>query len=146
MAVLNEIPKIEEWIYSKLSASSAVTARVEARIHPYQAPENEPHPFVLFNYQSPYNGGDQRGLGTVRILTSTIWQIKLIASGAPLAEDLAVVNAFDQLFQSAAAQTLNGYVFSSRRIEPVSYLEQVPRGAETIRHLGGLYLIQVYPS
>lgn len=145
MAVANEIPKIEAWIYAKITGSATITDLIGTRLHSYRAPEDEPKPFVLFNYQGPYNGGDLRGLGTVRVMTSTLWQIKLLTSGAPTDADITITNALDELFQEAAAETQNSYVFSARRIEPISYLEQVPGSAETIRHLGGLYLIQAHP-
>jgi hypothetical protein len=142
----NELPLIEAWIYTRLSGDATVAGRVGSRIYAYQAPERTACPLVLFNYQGPDAGGDSRGIGTARVMARAAYQIKIITRSAPLDADIAVADRIDTIFQGAVTEESNGYLFTARRLSPVSYLEQAPSSAEVFHHLGGLYVIHAHPA
>ncbi|MFN7948380.1 MAG: hypothetical protein U0Z53_23715 [Blastocatellia bacterium] len=140
----HELPRIEAWIYSRLTADATITARIPASaICAYRAPEGTPLPFIIFSYQA---GGDVQGLGTARTLTRAIYQIKLVCQGAPAEADLAIADRLDTIFQTAVTETQQGWQFTSRRERPLSYVETLPASSELIFHLGGLYVIATHPS
>lgn len=140
---MNEIGRAQKWIYDKLEADSDIANVVGARIYANQAPEGAAFPLILFSYQS---GFDTRGIGTCRIQTNPIFQIKVICEGAPGSSILLVADRIDVLFQEAVTEISEEYVFSSRREQPLQYAEPKPGSAEFYTHTGGLFRLVVYPE
>ena len=143
----------EHWINDKLTADAEIVAAgFDEKVYRDQAPDDAEYPFIVFSFQA---GADVNAVGTARILTRPIYQIKVISKGAPDATARLLANRIDEIFQNAVAEThsitrtesggneTESYTFSSRRIEPVSYTENEQSAKQLYYHRGGLYRIEV---
>lgn len=139
----NELSRAQKWIYDVLVADAEAIAIVGTRIYHGQAPKGTAYPFVLFSFQG---GADTQGVCTVRIQANPVFQIKVVADGNPNQQARDVADRIDELFQAAVTQISDGYVFSSRREQPVNYTEPKPHGGGHYTHLGGLYRLAIYPE
>lgn len=137
---MNELPRIERWIYSALSGDEQLAATVETRIYHDQAPESTAYPYVVFNHQV---GEDTNGLGTCRILTRNLYQVKVIAR--ELNDNARLIaDRIDEIIGKAvrAQHPLDvSLKFSGYRETPISYTEPNRDSSRVFRHLGGLYRI-----
>lgn len=137
---MNELSRIERWIFSALAGDAQLAGIVANRIYHDQAPEKTAFPFVLFNHQS---GEDTNGLGTCRLLTRNTYQIKVIARSLDAATRLAADRIDEVIGKAVRAQhpADSSLKFSAWRETPVSYTESERDSAQVFRHLGGLYRI-----
>lgn len=140
---MNEIGRAQKWIYGKLAADTDIAGVLGARIYADQAPKEAAAPYIVFGLQGGY---DTRGLGTVRIQTNPVFQIKVICAGSPTAAVRLVADRIDVLFQEAVTEKSESYVFSSRREQPLHYVESDPGSASRYTHTGGLYRLVIYPE
>lgn len=140
---MHELGRAQKWIYGKLTGAAAVTAAVGNRVYAEQAPEKTLLPYVIFSHTG---GFDTRGVGTVRIQTNPVFQIKIVCAGAPTDAVRSALDALDDLFQTAVAEPSETLVFSSRREQLVYYVESVPGSADQYTHTGGLYRLVIYPE
>lgn len=151
----SEISRVESWIYSKLVADvgpGGLNTLVGGRIFAYLAPQainGVPiaYPLVIYNLQS---SRDVQGLGTDRVMTRPLYLIKVISKGPPTDTARGAADRIDEVIGKAVANLKDGYVFSGRREQSISYLEaETASGAATtdhFRHVGGLYRIESYPA
>lgn len=143
MSVAHEIARAQKWIRDKVAGDDSIIGVVVDRIYADRAPVGADVPFVLFSFQS---GFDTRGNGTVRIQSNPTFQIKVVSEG-PITDDvLLVADRLDTLFQEAVTEISESYVFSSRRLQPLSYVEPRPGSTSYYTHTGGLYRLVIYPE
>jgi hypothetical protein len=137
---MNELARIERWIYSALSGDAQLTGVVATRIYHDWAPEGAAYPFVIFNFQV---GEDTNGLGTCRILTRALYQVKIV--GRELNDNARLVadRIDDVIAKAVRAQHPedDSLKFSGYRESPISYTEPNRDSSRFFRHLGGLYRI-----
>lgn len=139
----NELPLAQKWIYDKLTGDSEAAAIIGTRVYHGQAPKGAALPYVLFQHQSSF---DTRGNGICRVQSNPTYQIKVVCDGNPNSDARTVANRIDQLFQEAAAETSQSYVFSSRRMSPLCYPESKTGKDGFYTHLGGLFRLAIYPA
>lgn len=152
----SEVSRIESWIYARLTADtggSGLNTLVNGRIFPYIAPQKADlaYPIVVYNFQA---GRDVQGVGIHRVMTRPLYLIKVISKGmATEAINITARSAadrVDELIGKAVSLVHNGYVFTGRREQAVSYLETDDRSQTATqiqyRHVGGLYRIEAYPT
>jgi hypothetical protein len=140
---MNEIGRAKKWIKSKLAADGETAGIVETRIYTNESPKATKYPYIFFNLQG---GFDTRGAGTVRIQSNPVFQIKVITDGHPDDNDRTVADRIDELFQNAVTEISDGFVFSSRREQPIDYPDPKPDSSGFFTHLGGLYRLLIYPE
>jgi hypothetical protein len=142
--VASEVSRIEGWIFARFISdvgAGGLATLVNNRISPYQASQGTAYPLVVYSLQA---GSDVQGLGTNRVMTRPIYLAKVISRGAPNDAARSAADRIDVLL-NVASSVKDGYVFSSRRVQPISFQES--DDANTIyRHVGGLFRIECYPS
>lgn len=131
-----ETTRIDEWLYTLLSADTELNAVVDDRVYGYVAPQGAAMPFVLFAYQG---GRDVRGVGPSRIMASALYQVKVVGEGASFSGLEAIADRLDALLQGASGSVTDGAVLMCVREQPIVYVE-VDNGVQ-YRHLGGLWRI-----
>lgn len=131
-----EIPRIDQWLYERLSGDATLAGMVGGRIYSYLAPQDTAFPFVLFNYQT---GEDIWGVGPARFLVSALYQIKVVSTGPSFLPLKAIADRLDTLLQGTSGAVANGTVYSCMRERALAYVE-VSDGVQ-YRHLGGLWRI-----
>jgi hypothetical protein len=136
----NELALAGKFIYTKLAADSATPPITSARIYHDHAPESATFPYIVYSVQSGFDVG---GLGTVRLLTRPVFQIKAIGEGDHDANLRTLGDRIDAIFQNQVAVTLDDYVFSTRRLQPILFSEDTPGKRWT--HYGGLYRFEIHP-
>lgn len=147
----SEVSRIEKWLYSKLSGDTGaggVNTLVNGRIYAYLATQGAAYPLVLYSLQSDR---DVQGVGTNRVKTNALYLIKVISKGAPTTAAHSAIDRIDELIGKAVRETSDGYVFTGRREESISYLEtdetsQAGSAGSQFRHVGGLFRIEAYPA
>lgn len=137
--------RAEQWLYSLLSGDAGaggVNTLVGGRIYAYVAPSGAAFPLVVYSRQA---GHDVMGVGTVRIMASELYQVKVIGKGATVSFGAikAVADRIDSLLQGASGSVVDGLILSCVREQAISYVEN--SGSDIYSHLGGLYRIQVTP-
>ena len=140
---MHEIGRAQKWIYDKLSGDTDVAEAIGTRIYADQAPEDAADPYIVFSLQG---GFDTRGVGTVRVQTNPVFQIKVVCAGAPTDTVRLLADRIDELFQEAVTEPSEDLVFSSRREQPIHYVESQPDSASRWTHTGGLYRLVIYPE
>lgn len=135
---MNEISRINAWIYGRLTVDATIAAACETRVYDSQAPEKVDFPFVVFNLQA---SSDHQGMGVNRVLTRPLYQVKVVSKGPPDDDARDVADRIDEVIGKAVRQVLNGYLFSARREEILSLREKDQDSAQVYHHLGGLYRI-----
>lgn len=131
-----EILRIDQWLYATLSGDVTLMALVSG-VHNALASQGAALPYVVFNFQG---GGDVRGVGPTRIMTSALYQVKAVGSGASYAGLKTAVDRIDVLLQGASGSVTDGWIYSCVREQPIAYVETTTGGAQ-FRHLGGFYRI-----
>jgi hypothetical protein len=134
-----ELLAAREWLYAKLAGDATLTGIVGARIYAEQAPENATFPLLMVVEQSP--GNDLRVVGTGRIWSDPLFQVKAVDQTASYAGNLATLAArIDAVLHGSSGSATNGKVWACARERPFSMAETGP-GGEQYRHLGGLYRV-----
>ena len=140
---MQETARAEKWLYSVLSGDTGaggVNTLVGGRIYAYLAPERSAYPLVIFSHQGDY---DVMGVGTARILASTLYQVKAVgkASAVSMMSLQAIADRIDALLQGASGTVTDGEIVSCVREQQISYVEYAE--SAVYGHLGGLYRIQI---
>lgn len=139
--MVNELSKTERWIRHVLTNDATIDAAVSGRIYHDIAPEHAAYPLILFNHQA---GEDTNGVGTCRLMSRNLYQVRLVARDDLTAADRAAADAMDAILQTATKATYPGdssIRFTGRRESPISTTETEPDTTRRFRYLGGLYWI-----
>lgn len=134
---MNELARIEKWLYTYLSGDSQLSAAVGGRFYGPKAKTGTAFPYVTWNWQG---ANDVNGNAAARLMTKPLYQIKVVSKGLtdPVA---AIADRLDYLLMTTSEQTANGINFSVRREGPLSYIESGDDPETNFHHLGGLYRI-----
>jgi hypothetical protein len=130
---------VDRWVEARLLAHVPLTDIVEDRIYGYFAPRTAAMPFVIYQSIDPPRA--VRGVGTAKIMVSTLYVVKAVAAVATfngLATVAAAINA--AMDEPEGEATFGGNVFASVWEQQFSLVEQ--EGEVQYRHLGGEFLIQ----
>lgn len=131
-----EVAWVDEWLYGVLVNDAQLSALVGGRIFSYVAPLTATTPFVVFNHQA---GTDVRGVGTVRVMTSLVYQVKVVGQGESVRSLKPIADRIDALLHGASGSVADGTVLTCVREQQVAYAE-VDEGVR-YNHLGGLWRI-----
>jgi hypothetical protein len=140
---MNELSRANKWLYSKLAADAMISSIVGTRIYARKAPPNAAYPFIVFNYQA---GTDSQGMGTARVLTRSLYQVKVICKNSPDENVYTVADRIDELIGQGVHELQGDMRISSRREEPLELLEDTPNSAQFYYHLGGLYRLHIHEA
>lgn len=137
---MQESPEVETWLYGLFAGDATMHGYTADRWHNGVAPEGTQSPYGIFAYHA---GHDVRGVGPARIMSSTVYQVKIVATRENYANQRLAASRIDALLQAASGTTAAGRILACVRESEVNYKE-VSNGVE-YRHLGGLYRIYVQP-
>lgn len=141
----NEVVRIDSWISSRLLGDNGVggvATLLNNRVYAYIAPQGAAYSLVIFSHQA---GRDVQGLGTNRVITRPLYLVKVISQGAPNAAAKSAADRIDERL-TVAASVKDGYVFSGRREQSISFVEVDDATKTQYWHVGGLWRIECYPN
>lgn len=139
MANVSEIQEAKNWIYDKLAANTDITGVVSTRIFADHYPGTRVFPYILFNHMA---STDVDGLGTVRVITSALFQVRAVVQGAPNANAKLVDKRIDDVLQVQVSQLSGDFYFSSRREGTIDRPEY-DAANQRYHNLGGLYRVWI---
>src|SRR3954465_850032 len=119
---MNELARIEKWLYTYLSADATLSAAVGNRFYGPKAKTCTAFPYITWNWQG---ANDVNGNAAARLMTKPLYQIKVVSKGLSDAV-AAAADRLDELLMTTSEQTANGINFSVRREQPLSYVEPGP--------------------
>lgn len=143
MGDVSEIQQAKKWIYDSLSANSDIAAAVATRIYDSYVPEppaNRTFPYVLFNFMG---GADVDALGTNRLLSQPLFQVRVVCEGRPNATVRKVDKRIDEILQNAVYQQSGDWYFSARREQPIDRPELDASTGKHYANIGGLYRLYI---
>lgn len=132
---MNEIVRVDEWLYSILHGDPALA---NLPVASYVAKAGMTLPRIQFNFQG---GSDVGAVGAIRIMLTGLWQIKAIVQADSFAPAKPIADRIDTLLHGAAGAVADGVILGCVREQPIAYVE-VDNGLQ-YRHLGGLYRVYV---
>jgi hypothetical protein len=145
---MNELEVAENWIRDVMVADGTFQGIVSGRWWKYVAKPGaiDAGIYGLYGLQSPE---DFQGLGTVRLLTRPVYWARVIKRGFPDTDMKIAANRLDEVLGKtvrAIVQDHNGatnYMISSRRIQPISFVEDSGDPTKPIFHVGGFYRLEM---
>lgn len=138
---MNELSRANKWIYGKLAANATITGIVATRIYARKAPKDAAYPLIVFNFQG---ASDSQGVGTARVLTRPLYQVKVICKNNPDDTVYTVADEIDELIGKGIHELQSDVRISSRREAPLEYIEDTPNSDKSFFHLGGLYRLSIH--
>jgi len=127
-----------EWLYTVLSGDATITSLVGSRIYDGISPQGVIFPYIIYSF---LGGADTRGVGTVRVFNSGLYQVKAVCEGESYAPAAAIADRIDELIHGNRGSVSDGSVVDCVREQPLTLIEQ--QNGVQYRHVGGLYRIIV---
>ena len=134
---MNELARIEKWLYSHLSGDSALNTAVGGRFYGPKAKSGTAFPYVTWNWQG---ASDTNGNAAARLMTRPLYQIKVVSQGLN-DQVAAIADELDARLTAAVNVAANGVTITVVREQPLSYVEPGTDPETSFHHLGGLYRI-----
>lgn len=134
-----EISGVEQFIYDRLIAVSAITDVVGDNIHGYQSPQHKAYPAIVWQLQAPSE--DVKAIGNIRIMVRPIYVVRVVDQVTSWASLKPVADAIDAALEGATGVGDDYEVLVSYRMGPFGLVETV--NALQYRHLGGSYRFAV---
>jgi len=144
--VSNDVTEAQEskrWLYSVLHGDTYIESQVADRIYDSyvpEDPEDREFPYILYNFMG---GLDIDALGTNRLLSQPLFQVRVVCEGRPDAAVRKVDKRIDDVLQNTVYQPSGDYYFSARREQPVDRSEMDTSTGKYYSNLGGLYRLYI---
>ena len=128
------------WLYGILINDITLSGSIGSAIYTGTAPAGASPPYVLINHLT---GRDVMGVGTTRVMTHLIYQVKVVGETQSFVALEAIADRIDVLLHGASGEsagmpgTLGAELLSCVRTGTVSYAEEAE--GRPYRHLGGIY-------
>lgn len=139
----SELQEAKKWIVNLLKADptlqSLLGGATLTRVYADRASFELGFPRIIVNTMS---GVDVQGLGTNRIITNAIFQIRLVSEGAPDNNSKTAEARMDSILQTQVAVSSGGFEYSVRRIAPIDRTEY-DEAKKPFSTIGGLYRVWV---
>jgi hypothetical protein len=139
---VSEIQEAKNWIYDKLAANTDITGVISTRIYADTYPgafSSRTYPYILYNLMA---SSDVGGLGTVRVITSALFQVRAVCQGAPDTNTKLIDKRIDDVLQVQVVQLSGDFYFSSRREGAIDRAEYAADNTR-FHNLGGLYRVWI---
>lgn len=143
MGDIDEIEQAKKWIYDSLSGNAEITAVVSTRIYSDYVPEppaSRVFPYLLYEY---LGGMDVDALGTSRLLSKPLFQIRVVTDGRPTTTTRKVAKRIDDILRIAVHQSSGEFFFTARREQPVNRAETDTATGKKYHNLGGLFRLWI---
>lgn len=133
-AVLNEVPRVNTWLKTILTADATLNAAVGGRIYRGHAPQGAAFPCVIYAMLSP--GDDVRGSGPTRIWMKPLYVVKAVGEGNNLLALQTIADRIDVVLHGIVGGSSSGIRIDYCIRKRPFYLEDVQPGNEVFQHLG----------
>lgn len=143
MGDVSESQQAKAWIYAALFANADIASAVSTRIYSDYAPDapaSRVYPYIIYNFMG---GIDVDGLGTNRLQSQPLFQVRVVCKGRPSASTRKVDKRIDTVLQNAVYQLSGDYYFSARREQPIDRAELDATTGIQYHNLGGLYRLYI---
>jgi len=143
MGDISEIQQAKKWIYDSLHAETYIESQVGTRIYADFVPEppaNRVYHYIIYNFMG---GLDVDALGTSRLLSQPLFQIRVVNDGRPTAVTRKIDKRIDEVFQNAVYQLSGDWYFSARREQPIDRPEFDASTGKHYANIGGLYRLYI---
>lgn len=143
MGDVDEVEQAKAWIYTVLAANVDIAAAVGTRIYADYVPEppaNRTYPYILFDFIA---GTDVDGLGTVRLLSKPLFQVRLVTDGRPTTATRKASKRISDVLGVAVHQLSGDFYFTARREQPISRPETDAGTGKKYHNLGGLFRLWI---
>lgn len=137
---MNELARVEKWLYTYLSADATLSAGVGTRFYGPKAKTGTLFPYITWNWQG---ATDTNGNAAARLLNRALYQVKVVNKGGLNDTVAGIADRLDDLLKDVRAVTFNDVQISSRRTGSISYVEPGPDPETNFLHFGGIYSINV---
>jgi hypothetical protein len=102
---MNELARIEKWLYSYLSSDATLSAAVGSRFYGPKAKTGTAFPYITWNWQG---ASDVNGNAAARLMTKPLYQIKVVSKG--LNDSVAAIaDRLDELLMTSSELTSGRY-------------------------------------
>jgi len=146
MGDVTETQQAKAWIYTVLAAESYIASTVGTRIYAdyvLGVPSARIFPYILYGFLA---GTDVDGLGTNRLLSKPLFQVRVVTDGRPDAVARKIDKRIDTTLQTAVYQLSGDYYFSARREQPIDRSELDASTGKQYGNIGGLYRLYIGKS
>ena len=140
MGDVSEIQQAKKWIRAVLIANADITAVVGTRVYADRSPSPLVFPYIIYNFMG---GTDVQGLGTARLLSRPLFQVRVVGEGSPDTNARKVDKRIDDVLRVAVVQPSGEFFFSARREQPIDRPEINPATNKQFFNLGGLFRLWV---
>ena len=130
----------EVWIYDRLAGDATLAGMGITPSRIFDTIGRGAGNYVVFQYQA---GVDINGSGTIRIMGSLLFVIKVSGENVSKAALEPIADRVDELIHGYAANTADGYRVEARREQEIA-LPPVIDGDVVTREIGGLYRLFVH--
>jgi len=140
---IDEVEQAKKWIYDSLSGNAEITAVVSTRIYSDYCPDppaSRVFPYVLYEY---LGGNDVDGLGTSRILSEPLFQVRVVTEGRPTTATRRAAKRITDVLGVAVYQLSGDWYFTARREQPVNRPETDTATGKKYHNLGGLFRLYI---
>jgi hypothetical protein len=143
MGDISEVQQAKAWIYSALHANSDIAAAVGTRIYSGRVPvppASRVFPYIVYNFQG---GPDINGLGTNRLLSKPIFQVRVVTNTDPDATVRKIDKRIDDVLGVAVHQLSGDYYFTAEREQAIDRDELDTATGTVYWNLGGLFRLYI---
>ncbi|MEK6281876.1 MAG: hypothetical protein AABN95_16100 [Acidobacteriota bacterium] len=143
MGDISEVQQAKAWIYTVLAANSDIASACGTRIYDSYvpgAPASRTYPFVIFNFMG---GNDINALGTSRLLSTPLFQVRVVCEGRPTATIRLVDKRISDVLGVAVYQLSGDWYFTARREQPLDRPELDAATGRQYHNLGGLFRLYI---
>lgn len=127
-----------EFLFSTLQNDTNLTALGIGGVFRGLAPPSTNPPYVIVSLQSSQ---DTLNMNAYRIMTSSLYQVKVVAPASMMANLIQVASEIDQQLRLTSGSVSNGYILSCYRESPLQIDELV--NGELWTNVGGLYRLEI---
>lgn len=143
MGDVTEIQQAKAWIYTVLAANVDIAAAVSTRIfadYVSEPPANRVYPYIIYNFMG---GTDVDGLGTNRLQSQPLFQVRVVSNGRPTATTRLVDKRITDVLGTAVHQLSGDFYFTARREQPIDRPELDAATGKQYHNLGGLFRLWI---
>lgn len=134
-ATVNEVPRLNTWIKSVLSADGTLNAAVSGRIYRGRMPQNAAYPSVIYAMLS--SGDDVRGNGPTRIWWKPLYKVVAVGEGNNLLALQTIADRIDAVFSFVVGGSSSGIAIDYGKRNRPFFLEEVEPPNKVYLQLGG---------
>lgn len=138
MTTINEIPRVEKWVYTVLNADATLTSAVDGRIYEGHVPQNvTASPSVVFSLSSAEDDQFSQS-GQFRTWAKFILTVKVIGETNSTLSLQSIADRFEAVLESARGGVTGLYIDYCKRKRAYKF-KDTSVANKVYTHLGGIF-------